>query len=476
MKYLIYSQLNTEQRRALVRRPASLEQETIAKQVASLEQEFLQGGDIALQELGQRFDHVDLTPQQFAIERPLWREAWQELGNSLKEALQVALHNIAKFHLSELPQRNEPVVETTKGVYCWREFRSIEAVGLYIPGGSAPLFSTMLMLGVPAIIAGCRQIVFCSPPNNLPNSSKCRGPYAPERSVYAAQEMLACMELLCQFGEQWVAQHQASVETPYPMVKPELQYFQVGGAQAIFALAYGTALGSVPAVHKIFGPGNPYVTQAKLRMSRHVAIDMLAGPSEVLVIADEHACPTIVAADLLAQAEHGPHSQVLLLSPCKKLLRMVQAELNQQKALLPRSREIQSTLGNSYLIETQNLSQAIAFSNAYAPEHLILAIEDYQPLLPQIRNAGSVFCGPHACESFGDYASGTNHTLPTSGFARSCSGVNTESFGRWLTFQNVSEQGLRALGPNVELLAAREQLQAHKNAVTLRLQQLSASQ
>ena len=369
------------------------------------------------------------------------------------------------------------------GVHCWREFRAIESVGLYIPGGSAPLFSTMLMLGIPAIIAGCRQIVFCSPPVSLERGA----PYAPQEGIYAPQEMLACMELLYQFSCQLNAKLAIHDSKRKIGTVPDLQYFQVGGAQAIFAMAYGCpatcvptqtygeSLYRIPKVAKIFGPGNTYIAEAKRKISHQVAIDMLAGPSEVLIIADKENTPTdikIIAADLLAQAEHGPDSQVILVSPNAAMLRQVETEVTRQAALLPRAQTIEQTLSNSYLIETNCLNEALEFSNLYAPEHLILAMEDYHALLPQIVNAGSVFCGRNASESFGDYASGPNHTLPTSGFSRSGSGVHTGSFGRWLTFQSVTAEGLRKLGPTVELLATQELLHAHKNAVTMRLKQL----
>ncbi len=473
MKYIVYSELDAAQRRALTRRPVSRQNDEIGRQVAAVEQLVHEGGDAALCELSQRFDDVELHPAQLAVDPRHWEQAWDELDTRLQAALRTALHNIAQFHHSELPQRVQEAVETSTGIHCWREFRPIETVGLYIPGGSAPLFSTMLMLGVPAILAGCRQIAFCSPPLNARRGPACV-PWAPERGVHAAVEMLGCMELLRQFSRQEAAQDEKSGRgRGNGAPAAQLQYFQVGGAQAIFALAHEREAGcSLPQVAKIFGPGNPYVTEAKLRVSRRVAIDMPAGPSEVLVIAEAGQNAAIVAADLLAQAEHGPSSQVLLASPAAELLRDVKAEVERQTALLPRAHEIAGTLAHSYLLHTRDLAEAIAFSNAYAPEHLILAVDDYGPLLPQIINAGSVFCGPHASESFGDYASGTNHTLPTAGFARSHSGVDTASFGRWLTFQSVSKAGLRQLGPSVELLAEHEQLEAHKNAVTLRLRQL----
>ncbi|MEM9424072.1 MAG: histidinol dehydrogenase, partial [Spirochaetota bacterium] len=333
MKHIVYSGLSEARRAALLRRPAAKEQEAIARRVAALEGEILQEGDAALRRFARQFDGVDLQPLQFAVERPVWQTAWEHLPAELQTALQTALRNIAKFHRSELPRRREAVVETTAGVHCWREFRAIDTVGLYIPGGSAPLFSTMLMLGIPAIIAGCREIIFCSPP--LSAAGK---PYAPKKGIYAAEEMLACMELLYRFSAE------AANSQELPSV-PRLRYFQLGGAGAIFALAYGKEAGcSVPAAAKIFGPGNAYVTEAKLRISRRVAIDMPAGPSEVLVIADDAARPQVVAADLLAQAEHGPNSQVILASPSAALLGKVEAEVARQTAPMPRSQKKKGTI------------------------------------------------------------------------------------------------------------------------------------
>ena len=465
MKYVVYSALDASQRKALLLRPTqnAAEQQAVAEQVAQMEAQLLdenrQIKNEALRRLCRQLDGAE----PLALEADLWQRAWKGLDSALQAALERALANIARFHQSQLPRRREAVVETENGVRCWREFRAIETVGLYVPGGSAPLFSSMLMLGVPAIIAGCQKIVFCSPPSAQP--------YEP--GAYAAQEMLACMDLLRRFAQKCTqeakqAENKNTAEPPKP--EPTLQYFQIGGAQAIFAMAHGAdASTPLPRVAKIFGPGNAYVTEAKLRVSRYVSIDMPAGPSEVLIIADEQQNPAFLAADLLSQAEHGPSSQVLLLSPSAKLLRKVEAEVERQAELLPRTQQIRGALAGSYLIETPDIAQAVAFSNAYAPEHLLLALsEDW---LPHIANAGSVFCGPLAAESFGDYASGTNHTLPTAGFARSCSGLGTQSFGRWMSFQSVSPEGLAALGPTVELLAEREQMQAHKNAITLRLQQ-----
>ena len=452
MKYIVYSALNASQRRALLRRPAqnATEQRAVAEQVAQIEAQLLgdnlQIKNEALLRLCLRLDGAE----PLVLGPDLWQRAWAGLDGALQAALERALANIARFHKSQLPQHCEAVIETESGVYCHREFRAIEVVGLYVPGGSAPLFSTMLMLGVPAIIAGCQKIIFCSPP------------YAPGG---ACAEMSACMDLLRRFAERFYEEQKNRTEKP-----PTLQYFQIGGAQAIFAMAHGADTPvPIPQVAKIFGPGNAYVTEAKLRASRYVSIDMPAGPSEVLVIADREQNPAFLAADLLSQAEHGPGSQVLLLSPSARLLREVEAEVERQAEVLPRIEPIRAALKESCLIETQDITEALAFSNAYAPEHLLLALRDSQARLPQIVNAGSVFCGPLTAESLGDYASGTNHTLPTAGFARSCSGLGVQSFGRWMSVQSVSPEGLAALGPTVELLAEREHMQAHKNAITLRL-------
>ena len=473
MKYIVYSALDASQRKALLRRPAqnASEQQAIAEQVAQIEAELFGGqlegqdGKIESAALRRLCLRLDGAPP-LSLGADLWRRAWEGLGSALQAALERALANIARFHESQLPRRREAVIETESGVRCHREFRAIEAVGLYVPGGAAPLFSSMLMLGVPAIIAGCQKIIFCSPPSPKPAEPCTQKTWAQKN--YAAQEMLACMDLLRRFAR-------ARNNQTGPL--PTLQYFQIGGAQAIFAMAHGAledTSAPLPQVAKIFGPGNAYVTEAKLRVSRHVSIDMPAGPSEVLVIADSEQNPAFLAADLLSQAEHGPSSQVLLLSPSAALLREVEAEVTRQAKTLPRIESIHAALAGSCLIETQDISQAIAFSNAYAPEHLLLALRDSEAQLPQIVNAGSVFCGPLAAESFGDYASGTNHTLPTAGFARSCSGLGVQSFGRWMSVQSVSSKGLAALGPTVELLAEREQMQAHKNAITLRLGQLKS--
>ncbi|MBO4463359.1 MAG: histidinol dehydrogenase, partial [Prevotella sp.] len=348
-----------------------------------------------------------------------------------KEAIRLAHQNIYKFH--EAQRFSEVRVETQPGVACWQKSVPIEKVGLYIPGGTAPLFSTVLMLATPAKIAGCRDIVLCTPPNR-------------EGKVNPA--------IL-------VAARVAGVSAIY----------KAGGVQAIGAMAYGTE--SVPNVFKIFGPGNQYVMAAKQQVSLgDVAIDMPAGPSEVCVLADESANAAFVAADLLSQAEHGIDSQVLLITTSEPLLADVQAEVERQLALLPRKDIAQKTLDNSRMALVGSPDEMMALSNAYAPEHLIIQTRDYNELAAKVVNAGSVFLGPYACESAGDYASGTNHTLPTHGYATAYSGVNLDSYCRKVTFQHLTEEGVRRIGPAVELMAEAEQLDAHKNAMTIRLKSL----
>ena len=325
-------------------------------------------------------------------------------------------------------------METQPGVECWQRSVPIEKVGLYIPGGTAPLFSTVLMLAIPAKIAGCRDIVLCTPPN-------------PEGKVHPA--------IL-------VAARIAGVSAIY----------KAGGVQAIGAMAYGTQ--SVPKVFKIFGPGNQYVMAAKQQVSLgDVAIDMPAGPSEVCVLADESSNAAFVAADLLSQAEHGIDSQVLLITTSEQLLKEVETEVDRQLALLPRQEIAARALQNSSFVLVTSANEMIALSNAYAPEHLIIQTKDYEALAQQVINAGSVFLGPYACESAGDYASGTNHTLPTHGYATAYSGVNLDSYCRKITFQHLSPEGVRRIGPAVELMAEAEQLNAHKNAMTLRLRDIN---
>jgi len=382
-------------------------------------------GDQALRNYAMQFDQVDL-PKLFLDAEELNLIA-SGIPEDAKKAIDQAYQNIKKFHESQL--KTEDKIETMPGVICWREARAIEKVGLYIPGGSAVLPSTFLMLATPAKIAGCKEIVVCSPPQK-DGKTNCYLAY--------------CATLL-------------GIEKIYLS----------GGAQAVAAMAFGTE--TIPQVHKIFGPGNRYVTAAKTMVQNRVSIDMPAGPSEVLVIADETAYPAFVAADLLAQAEHGPDSQAILVATSNEIIEDTLKEIELQLSKLPRKEIAQKAIENSYAILSDNLNQAMDFSNIYAPEHLILATEKYQELIPEIVNAGSVFLGNLTPESAGDYASGTNHTLPTSGFAKAYSGVSTDAFLKKITFQHLSSEGLKNIGETVEVLAAAEGLQAHKNAITIRL-------
>lgn len=383
-------------------------------------------GDRALYEYEEKFDKVKLaslivTPEEFD-------EAGKALESGLKEAILRALENIRAFHAAQKFESKK--VETVPGVTCWQKAVPIEKVGLYIPGGTAPLFSTVLMLATPAQIAGCKEIILCSPPN-------AEGKIHPA-ILFAAQA--------------------AGVK----------KVFKAGGVQAIAAMAYGTE--SVPKVYKIFGPGNQYVTVAKQEVSlRDVAIDMPAGPSEVAVLADETANPVFVASDLLSQAEHGVDSQAVLITTSETLLRETQAEVERQLAALPRKAITEKSLESSRLILVKDLDEALDMVNEYAPEHLIIETKDYQDIAERIINAGSVFLGPYAPESAGDYASGTNHTLPTNGYAKAYSGVSLDSFIRKITFQEITREGIRSLGPTIQVMAENEHLDAHKNAVTVRL-------
>ena len=383
-------------------------------------------GDRALYEYEEKFDKVKLaslivTPEEFD-------EAGKALESGLKEAILRALENIRAFHTAQKFESKK--VETVPGVTCWQKAVPIEKVGLYIPGGTAPLFSTVLMLATPAQIAGCKEIILCSPPNT-------EGKIHPA-ILFAAQA--------------------AGVK----------KVFKAGGVQAIAAMAYGTE--SVPKVYKIFGPGNQYVTVAKQEVSlRDVAIDMPAGPSEVAVLADETANPVFVASDLLSQAEHGVDSQAVLITTSETLLRETQAEVERQLAALPRKAITEKSLESSRLILVKDLNEALDMVNEYAPEHLIIETKDYQDIAERVINAGSVFLGPYAPESAGDYASGTNHTLPTNGYAKAYSGVSLDSFIRKITFQEITREGIRTLGPTIQVMAENEHLDAHKNAVTVRL-------
>ncbi len=400
---------------------------TIQQVVTGILDDVQANGDAALNAYAEKFDGVHLN--RLYLDRDEIAALATSIGREQQRALEIAFANIYRFHETQL--RKEKAVETMPGVKCWREVRPIEKVGLYIPGGSAVLPSTLLMLGIPARIAGCKEIVVCSPPQS---DGKING--------YVAY----CLQLL----------------------KIERIYL-VGGAQAVAAMAYGTE--SIPKVDKIFGPGNQYVTKAKslVQGMTNVSIDMPAGPSEVLVIADSSANPQYVAADLLAQAEHGADSQAVLVSTDQQLVADVQLALQAQLAQLPRGEVAAKALAHSYAVLCNGIDEALTFSNQYAPEHLIIETNDWEPLLRRISNAGSVFLGHLTPESAGDYASGTNHTLPTSGYARSYSGVSVDSFVKKITFQHITSEGLRNIGPTVEVLAELEGLQAHKNAVSIRL-------
>ena len=385
-----------------------------------------ENGDKAVIAYEEKFDKAQLT--SLAVTPEEMAEAETLVDKELKDALILAHDNIARFH--EAQKFLGEKVETANGVTCWQKSVAIEKVGLYIPGGTAPLFSTVLMLATPAKIAGCREIVLCTPPNK-------------EGKVNPAILMAAKI---------------AGVS----------KIFKAGGVQAIGAMAYGTE--SVPKVYKIFGPGNQFVMAAKQQVSLHdCAIDMPAGPSEVCVIADETSNPRYVAADLLSQAEHGKDSQVIFITTSEDMLRDVISETEKQLAALPRKEMAEVSLSNSQFVLVKDKDEAMALSNAYAPEHLIIATSDYEVLAEKVINAGSVFLGNYACESAGDYASGTNHTLPTHGYALAYNGVNLDSYNRKVTFQHLTPDGIRTIGPAVVCMAENEQLEAHANAMRLRV-------
>ena len=409
----------------LLKRP-TLRTEELMETVKGLVEEVRQGGDQAVMALEEKFDKVSLSALEVSAEER--QEAEQLVSEELKKAIRLAAGNIRRFHEA---QRFEGVqVETQPGVTCWQKAVPIEKVGLYVPGGTAPLFSTVLMLAIPASIAGCKELVLCTPPMQ-------NGRVHPA-VLYAAG------------------------------VAGVKRVFKIGGVQAIAAMAYGTE--SVPRVYKIFGPGNQYVTAAKQLVSlRQVAIDMPAGPSEVEVLADETANPTFVAADLLSQAEHGTDSQAVLISTSEKLVEEVEREVARQLAELPRQEIAAKALQWSKLIVVRTMEEAMAMTNAYAPEHLIIEAADYLTLAQQVEHAGSVFLGSLTPESAGDYASGTNHTLPTNGYAKAYSGVCLDSFMRKMTFQEIRPEGLLRIGPAIETMAAGEALDAHRLAVTRRL-------
>ncbi|MDR1683445.1 MAG: histidinol dehydrogenase [Candidatus Symbiothrix sp.] len=383
-------------------------------------------GDEAVLEYEQRFDRVQLS--QLEVSQQEKDDAQNLLPDDLKEAIRTAARNIHTFHAAQ--QHDLPKVETTPGVSCWQKAVAIEKVGLYIPGGTAPLFSTVLMLGIPAQIAGCKEILLCTPPNR-------------EGAIHPAILFAAGI---------------AGVH----------RIFKIGGIQAIGAMTYGTE--SVPNVYKIFGPGNQYVTAAKQWVSlKDVAIDMPAGPSEVEVIADDTANPAFVAADLLSQAEHGIDSQAILLTSSEKLAEAVKTETFRQLEQLPRKTLAEKSLANSRIIILNNEDEIVELTNLYAPEHLIIETKNYAELVERISNAGSVFLGHYTPESAGDYASGTNHTLPTNGYARAYSGVNLDSFRKKITFQEITKDGIRNLGATIQIMAENEQLTAHRNAVSVRM-------
>ena len=400
---------------------------SISATVESIISTVKENGDESLKAFARQFDGVEL--ESLYLEKAELEMLAKSVNEQEKQALNIAYANIKKFHQSQII--TEPKVETTAGVTCWRESRPIEKVGLYIPGGTAVLPSTFLMLGIPAKLAGCHQIVVCSPPQKDGKINR----------------YIAYCAMLLGIGK----------------------IFLAGGAQAVAAMAYGTE--SIPKVDKIFGPGNQYVTRAKtyIQANSQTAIDMPAGPSEVLVIADDSANPEFVAADLLAQSEHGIDSQAVLVSTSMSFISETIKEIKTQLKALPRAEIAAKTIANSYAILVDSLDEAMTFSNEYAPEHLILATNQWESVTGSIINAGSVFLGHLTPESAGDYASGTNHTLPTSSYAKAYSGVSVDSFIKKITFQHITQQGIENLGPVVEILANMEKLQAHKNAVTVRL-------
>ncbi|HCC88259.1 MAG TPA: histidinol dehydrogenase [Prevotella sp.] len=398
--------------------------------VSSVLQDIKENGDEAIKKYEEKFDHVKLS--SLRVTEDEISEAWEKVSADLKDSLEQAHHNIAVFHEAQKFGEGQHI-ETCNGVTCWQKSIAIEKVGLYIPGGTAPLFSTVLMLATPAKIAGCKEIVLCTPPNK-------EGKVNP--AILAAAKIAGVSKI-----------------------------YKAGGVQAIGAMAYGTE--TVPKVYKIFGPGNQFVMAAKQQVSIHdVAIDMPAGPSEVCVYADETSNPVYVAADLLSQAEHGIDSQVIMITTSEKLLNEVRHEIDKQLQPLPRRELAAKTLENSKLVLVKDSDEAMALCNLYAPEHLIIATSDYERLAAKVINAGSVFLGQWACESAGDYASGTNHTLPTHQYALAYNGVNLDSYNRKVTFQYLNEDGIRSIGKAVVCMAENEQLEAHANAMRLRMDSL----
>jgi len=394
--------------------------------VSEIFDEIKNEGDIAINKYTKIFDKADI--ENILVSKTEIKEASELVDDNLKEAIKIAKANIEKFHKSQIVKSNK--VETTKGVICWQETRAIEKVGLYIPGGSAPLFSSVLMLAIPAIIAGCEEIILCTPPNKEGNIHP---------AILYSAELVGVTKIV-----------------------------KAGGIQAIGALTFGTE--SVSKVDKIFGPGNQFVTTAKQVATKYgVSIDMPAGPSEMLVLADSTAKASFVASDLLSQAEHGGDSQVIFVTTDKELISDVEKEVEVQISVLPRMDIAQQAIDNSKLIFVEDIETAIQLSNEYAPEHLIIATKDFEKIAMKVKNAGSVFLGNYTPESAGDYASGTNHTLPTNGYTKSYSGVNLNAYCKTITFQKITKEGLQNLGSTIEIMAEAEGLQAHKNAVSIRL-------
>ena len=427
MKQIKYP--SREQWTDILKRPA-LNTESLFDTVRGIINRVRAEGDAAVIEYEATFDKAILT--SLAVTEAELEEGVALVSEELKAAISLAKKNIETFHASQRFVGHK--VETMEGVICWQKAVGIEKVGLYIPGGTAPLFSTVLMLAVPAKIAGCKEIVLCTPPDK-------NGKIHP--AILFAAQMAGVSKI-----------------------------FKAGGVQAIAAMAYGTE--SVPKVYKIFGPGNQYVTAAKqLGSLRDVAIDMPAGPSEVEVLADDSANPVFVAVDLLSQAEHGVDSQAVLITTSEKLQGDVMKEVERQLAELPRREIAEKSLANSKLILVKDMDEALELTNEYAPEHLIIETENYREIAERVINAGSVFLGSFSPESAGDYASGTNHTLPTNGYAKAYSGVSLDSFIRKITFQEIRPEGMKAIGPAIEIMAANEQLDAHKNAVSVRLRDIN---
>ena len=436
---IVWQQLSDEQKAQALSRPVMSNKASLTDAVKDLIAQVKQQGDQALIELTNKFDKVEL--EQLAIPEALQELSLLKLTEKSKSAIDLAYKNIRAFHLAQVKQTVE--VETTPGVTCQLKTAPIAEVGLYIPGGSAPLPSTVLMLGVPAQIAGCKRIVLCTPPDTSEDNFASITP----EILYAAK--------LCGVDE----------------------IYRVGGAQAIAALAYGTE--SIAKVDKIYGPGNSFVTEAKQQVNNDplgAVIAMPAGPSEVLVVADGQANPAFVAADLLSQAEHGPDSQVILVSDSEQLIKHTEQELQTQLALLPRAEIAEKALANSSLILTESLAQSIEISNQYAPEHLIVQTENADDAVAKLTNAASIFVGAYTPESAGDYASGTNHVLPTYGYSKTLSSLNLDDFTRRYTVQTVTKQGMRNIGPAILALAEAEGLEAHRNAVALRLAELEKEQ